>query len=206
MTGLLGFASGYRAMEDCDALLMLGTDFPYQQFYPQHAKILQVDIPGEQLGRRAPLTRGLVGGVRETVSALLPLLERKSNRAHLEKSLDHYRRTRAQLDDLEKQGPGTIHPQHLAHLIVELADDDAIFLPDVGTPVIWAARHLRIGARRRLIGSFWHGIMAAATPLGLGAQAAESAVRCGGAGGGHARRERDPAGGPRGRAAPCVRI
>ena len=173
MTGLLGFASGYRAMEDCDALLMLGTDFPYQQFYPQHAKILQVDIRGEQLGRRVPLTQGLVGGVRETASALLPLLERKSDRTHLEKSLDHYRRTRRQLDGLEKQGPGAIHPQHLTHLIDELADDDAVFLPDVGTPVIWACRHLHIGARRRLIGSFWHGTMAAATPLGLGAQAVD---------------------------------
>ncbi|MCC3276200.1 ubiquinone-dependent pyruvate dehydrogenase [Arthrobacter sp. zg-Y20] len=173
MTGLLGFASGYRAMEDCDALLMLGTDFPYQQFYPKHAKILQVDIRGEQLGRRVPLTQGMVGGVRETAEALLPLLERKSSRTHLEKSLDHYRRTRRQLDDLEKQGPGAIHPQHLAHLIDELADDDAVFLPDVGTPVIWACRHLHIGARRRLIGSFWHGTMAAATPLGLGVQAVD---------------------------------
>ena len=173
MTGLLGFASGYRAMEDCDALLMLGTDFPYQQFYPQHAKILQVDIRGEQLGRRVPLTQGLVGGVRETASALLPLLERKADRTHLEKSLDHYRRTRRQLDGLEKQGPGAIHPQHLTHLIDELADDDAVFLPDVGTPVIWACRHLHIGARRRLIGSFWHGTMAAATPLGLGVQAVD---------------------------------
>ncbi|MCC3302775.1 ubiquinone-dependent pyruvate dehydrogenase [Arthrobacter sp. zg-Y895] len=173
MTGLLGFASGYRAMEDCDALLMLGTDFPYQQFYPKKAKILQVDIRGEQLGRRVPLTQGMVGGVRPTAAALLPLLERKSNRTHLEKSLDHYRRTRAQLDDLEKQGPGTIHPQHLAHLIDKLAADDAIFLPDVGTPVIWASRHLHISARRRLIGSFWHGTMAAATPLGMGAQAVD---------------------------------
>src|SRR4051812_34425873 len=129
MTGLLGFASGYRAMEDCDALLMLGTDFPYQQFYPDKAKILQVDIRGEQLGRRVPLTQGMVGGVRETAAALLPLLERKGNRAHLEKSLDNYRRTRAALDDLEKQGSGPIHPQHLAHLIDVLADDDAIFLP-----------------------------------------------------------------------------
>ncbi|WAP51798.1 ubiquinone-dependent pyruvate dehydrogenase [Arthrobacter sp. ATA002] len=173
MTGLLGFASGYRAMEDCDALLMLGTDFPYQQFYPGRAKILQVDIRGEQLGRRVPLTQGMVGGVRATASALLPLLERKTTRTHLEKSLDHYRRTRKQLDDLEKQGTGTIHPQHLTHLIDELADDDAVFLPDVGTPVIWACRHLHIGARRRLIGSFWHGTMAAATPLGLGAQAVD---------------------------------
>jgi pyruvate dehydrogenase (quinone) len=173
MTGLLGFASGYRAMEDCDALLLLGTDFPYQQFYPENAKVLQVDIRGEQLGRRVPLTQAMVGGVRETAAALLPLVERKRKRGHLEKSLDHYRRTRAQLDDLEKQGSGPIHPQHLTHLIDELADEDAIFLPDVGTPVIWASRHLHIGARRRLIGSFWHGTMAAATPLGMGAQAVD---------------------------------
>ncbi|MFD1712874.1 ubiquinone-dependent pyruvate dehydrogenase [Amnibacterium flavum] len=173
MTGLLGFASGYRAMEACDTLLMLGTDFPYQQFFPEDAKIVQVDIRGEHLGRRTPITQGLVGGVRETAAALLPLIERKKDRAHLEKSLDHYRRTRKELDSLEKQGRGPIHPQHLTHLIDELADDDAIFVPDVGTPVIWASRHLRISADRRLIGSFWHGTMAAATPLAMGAQAVD---------------------------------
>jgi len=173
MTGLLGFSSGYRAMEDCDALLMLGTDFPYQQFYPDDAKIVQVDIRGDQLGRRAKLDLGLVGGVAETSAALLPLLEHKKKRSHLEKSLDHYAKTRAQLDQLEKQGSGPIHPQHLTRLIDRLAAPDAVFVPDVGTPVIWACRHLSMGGGRRLLGSFWHGTMAAATPLAMGIQAVD---------------------------------
>ena len=100
MTGLLGFASGYRAMESADAVLMLGTDFPYQQFFPEKAKFIQVDIRGEQLGRRVPLDVGLVGDVRDTAAALLPLLSRQSDRSHLDDAIEHYRKTRSKLDDL----------------------------------------------------------------------------------------------------------
>ena len=77
MTGLLGFSSGYRAMEHCDTLLMLGTDFPYQQFFPKGATIVQVDLRGSQLGRRTKVDIGLIGGVKETIRALLPQLEAK---------------------------------------------------------------------------------------------------------------------------------
>jgi pyruvate dehydrogenase (quinone) len=89
MTGLLGFASGYRAMDRADTLLMLGTDFPYRQFFPKHAKTIQVDVRGEQLGRRHPIDVGLVGTVKDTASALLPLLDRSDDRRHLDDSLDH---------------------------------------------------------------------------------------------------------------------
>ena len=174
MTGLLGFASGYRAMEDCDALLMLGTDFPYQQFYPDHAKIIQVDIRGEQLGRRVKLDLGLVGDVRDTATALLPLVVRKRRRTHLESSLRHYAKTRAKLDDLAtptKKGQA-LHPQYITRVLDQLADDDVVFTADVGTPVIWAARYLTMNGRRRLVGSFTHGSMANALPHAIGAQAA----------------------------------
>jgi len=90
MTGLLGFTSGYRAIESCDALLMLGTDFPYRQFYPSNAKIIQVDIRGENLGRRTPIDLGLVGSVKDTVQALLPLLKGQQDAKHLEESRNHY--------------------------------------------------------------------------------------------------------------------
>ncbi|WP_138443965.1 ubiquinone-dependent pyruvate dehydrogenase [Sinomonas susongensis] len=173
MTGLLGFSSGYRAMEDCDALLMLGTDFPYQQFYPDHAKIIQVDIRGDQLGRRARLDLGLVGDVKDTATALLPLLERKRRRAHLESSLKHYAKARSKLDDLAaptKKGQ-PLHPQYITRVLDELAADDAVFTADVGTPVIWAARYLTMNGRRRLVGSFAHGSMANALPHAMGAQA-----------------------------------
>lgn len=174
MTGLLGFSSGYRAMDACDVLLMLGTDFPYQQFYPDHAKIIQVDIRGEQLGRRAKLDLGLVGDVKATAEALLPLLDRKQRRAHLDASLKHYAKARAKLDDLAtptKKGQA-LHPQYITRVLDQLADDDAVFTADVGTPVIWAARYLTMNGRRRLVGSFTHGSMANALPHAMGAQAA----------------------------------
>lgn len=175
MTGLIGFSSGYYAMMDCDVLLMLGTDFPYRQFYPKgsSARIAQVDIRPAQIGRRAPVELGLVGDVRATLAALLPLLQEKSDRTHLDKAIEHYRRTRKELDDLATGKPGKrpIHPQQIAKAISNLAADDAIFTCDVGLPTVWAARYLAMNGKRRLIGSFWHGSMANAMTQAIGAQA-----------------------------------
>lgn len=175
MTGLLGFASGYRAMEGADALLVLGSDFPYPQFYPASATTIQVDIRGSQLGRRHPLDLGLVGDVGATVDALLPRLKGDRRRAHLDDATAHYRKTRAKLDELAvpSRGKAPIHPQYLARLLDEAAADDAVFTADVGSPTVWAARYLRMNGRRRLIGSFNHGSMANALLHGIGAQAAE---------------------------------
>ncbi|HYP73739.1 MAG TPA: thiamine pyrophosphate-binding protein, partial [Microbacterium sp.] len=143
MTGLLGFSSGYRAMEKCDALLMLGTDFPYRQFYPAKAKIVQVDLRGEQLGRRTPIDLGLVGGVRETAAALLPLIDDGRSDAFATDAVAHYRKTRGSLDELAvDDGKAPIHPQYVAKVLDELAAEDAVFTADVGSPVIWAARYL----------------------------------------------------------------
>ncbi|MFZ4893833.1 ubiquinone-dependent pyruvate dehydrogenase [Plantibacter sp. Mn2098] len=173
MTGLLGFASGYRAMLSCDVLLMLGTDFPYPQFYPGKATVIQVDVRGEQIGRRHPVDLPLVGTVRDTLEALLPKLAPKTDRKHLDDALDNYRKSRKGLDELAtgSDGKQPIHPQYLAKLIDELAADDAVFIPDVGSPVVWAARYLTMNGKRRLIGSFSHGTMANAVPHGIGAQA-----------------------------------
>ena len=172
MTGLLGFSSGYHAMMNCDALLMLGTDFPYQQFYPKDARILQIDIREEQLGRRSHLDLGLVGGIAETLPALLPRIAQKSDRSYLDVCLSHYREARKGLDDLATGKPGQrpIHPQYLAKTLNEVASEDAIFTVDVGTPVIWAARYLNMNGRRRLLSSFNHGSMANALPQAIGAQ------------------------------------
>ena len=145
MTGLLGFSSGYHAMMDSDLLLMLGTDFPYQQFYPPRAYIVQVDIRGEQIGRRTKVDLGLVGDVRETLVALKPLLKQKSyDKGHLRESLHHYRKSRKDLDSCAVSEPGRtpIHPQYVAEIINDMASDDAIFTCDVGTPTLWAARYL----------------------------------------------------------------
>jgi pyruvate dehydrogenase (quinone) len=175
MTGLLGFSSGYYAIMNSDLLLMLGTDFPYQQFYPPHSYIVQIDIRGEQIGRRTKVDLGLVGNVRETFVALIPLLKQKEpdkRNRHLKKSLDHYREARKDLDvhAIGKTGQRPIHPQYVAKLIDELASPEAIFTCDVGTPTIWAARYLRMNGKRRLLGSFSHGSMANALPQAIGAQ------------------------------------
>jgi pyruvate dehydrogenase (quinone) len=174
MTGLLGFSSGYHAMMASDTVLMLGTDFPYQQFYPEHAKIIQIDLRGEQIGRRTKVDLGLVGDVQATLQAVLPALQDKTDRNHLDSCLEHYRRARKGLDDLAsgQTGKQPIHPQFVARMIDEVAAEDAIFTCDVGTPTIWTARYLTMNGRRRLLGSFWHGSMANALPQAIGAQLA----------------------------------
>jgi len=174
MTGLLGFASGYHAMKECDTLLMLGTDFPYRQFLPDEARVAQVDIRSAALGNRCDLDLGVLGTVRDTLNALLPLIHERQSSSHLDKALAHYRKARAELDALGESGPSTrhVHAQHLNRIVSEVADDDAIFSCDVGTPVAWAARYLKMNGRRRLIGSFNHGSMANAMLQAVGAQAA----------------------------------
>ncbi len=175
MTGLIGFSSGYRAMEHCDALLMLGTDFPYRPFYPDGVPVIQVDVRGEQIGRRVAVDVPLVGTVRDTIDALLPLITAKTDSAHLDRMTAHYRRARTRLDKLAEGGRhrAPLHPQFVAATIDRLAAADAVFAADVGTPCIWAARYLHMNGRRRLIGSFNHGSMANALPQAIGAQASQ---------------------------------
>jgi pyruvate dehydrogenase (quinone) len=172
MTGLLGFSSGYHAMMNCDLLLMIGSDFPYQQFFPKDATTVQIDLRGEQLGRRTKLNYGFVGDTRTTLQALLPKLRQNDNDRHLQASLEHYKKTRKDLDELATDGSGKkpIHPQYVVRVLDELADQDAIFSCDVGTPTIWAARYLTMNGKRRLLGSFNHGSMANAMPQAIGAQ------------------------------------
>jgi len=174
MTGLIGFSSGYFAMADCDALLILGSNFPYRQFYPQAARIAQVDIRPENLGRKIPIELGLVGDVAATIDALAPLLDEDRDPSHLKRALGHYRKARKSLDDLARGVAGDlpVHPQHVARVVSDLAADDAIFTCDVGLPTVWAARYLKMNGRRRLLGSFVHGSMANAMAQAIGAQAA----------------------------------
>jgi pyruvate dehydrogenase (quinone) len=175
MTGLIGFSSGYRAMEHCDALLMLGTDFPYRPFYPEGVPVIQADVRADQIGRRVPVDVALAGTVKDTIDSLLPLLANKTDTGHLDRMTAHYRRARARLDHLAAQGRtgSPLHPQFVAATIDRLAADDAIFIADVGSPTIWAARYLRMNGQRRLLGSFTHASMANALPQGIGAQASQ---------------------------------
>ena len=174
LTGLIGFSSGYHAIKEADTLLMLGTDFPYPQFYPEDATVIQVDHRGEHLGRRTRLDLGLIGDVKATLGAVLPLLDDKKDDAHLKKFVHHYQEVRKGLNELAVGQPGRkpMHPQYVAKIVDELAADDAIFSCDVGTPTVWAARYLTMNGKRRLLGSFNHGSMANAMPQAIGAQCA----------------------------------
>lgn len=173
LTGLIGFSSGYHAMNECDLLIMLGTNFPYRGFFPKHGRVVQIDINGSHLGRRSPLLMGLVGDVGSTLTALMPSLDEKTDNQFLETAQQHYQRARKGLDDLAtpRADDKPLHPQYLASRVSELADEDAVFTADVGTPTVWAARYIKMNSQRRLTGSFQHGSMAVAMPLALGWQA-----------------------------------
>jgi pyruvate dehydrogenase (quinone) len=174
MTGLVGFASGYKAMKSCDTLLILGADFPYRQFFPEQARIAQVDLRPEALGNRCPLNLGVLGGVKETLSALLPKIAAKSDGSYLASAKEDYRRARKELDALAALDASTrlIHPQAVTRIVSELAAEDAIFTCDVGTPIAWTARYLKVNGKRRIVGSFNHGSMANAMLHAIGAQVA----------------------------------
>jgi thiamine pyrophosphate enzyme len=175
MTGLIGFSSGYHTLMSADAVLMLGTGFPYRAFYPKEATMIQVDRDPTALGRHTTLSLGIAADVRETLSALLPKLAERSDTTFLDHALSHYHKARSGLDELaQPAGAGKpVHPQHLMRLVSELAAEDAVFTADVGTPTVWAARYLKMNGRRRLLGSFNHGSMANAMLQALGAQAAQ---------------------------------
>ncbi len=174
MTGFIGFPSGYHAMLDAEVLVMVGTDFPYRQFYPTDAKVVQIDIRPENLGRRTRLDLGLVGDVKPTLTALLARLKPRTDDSFLKKVREHYKTSRQDLDALAVGKPGDtpIHPQYLAKIINEVAAPDAVFSVDVGETTVWAARYIAMNGQRRLIGSLLHGSMANAMPQAIGAQGA----------------------------------
>ena len=172
MTGLLGYTSGYRAIEHCDTLIMLGTDFPYRPFYPENAKVIQVDRDPSALGRRVPLTQGIIGTVKDTLKELLPLVGQRENTEFIDTIRKEYTKFRENLDSYaaaESDGVA-IHPQYFVSRLNKLAAEDAIFTFDVGTPVIWTARHLKTNGKRRILGSYNHGSMANAMMHAIGAQ------------------------------------
>lgn len=173
MTGLIGFASGYKAMQACDTLLLLGTNFPYRQFYPSHARIAQIDISPEALGNRCTLHIGVLGDIKSTLQRLLQRLEPRSDSAHLDCARVDYVNARKDFDALAIPRPDSevIHPQYLSRLVSDMANEDTVFTCDVGTPTAWAARYLKMNGKRRLIGSFNHGSMANAMLQSIGAQA-----------------------------------
>lgn len=173
MIGIFGSEAGYHALTACDTLLLLGCDFAWRQFYPSKATIIQVDIDGSHLGRRHPVDIAAVGHVRDTLNALLPLVEPKPDRSFLDECLDHHRRAIAsQGKHAVADDDRPIHPQLLTETIAAKAAPDAIFSADSGSPMVWCLRHIPSTGRNRTLLSLTHGTMANALPHALGAQAA----------------------------------
>ncbi|MER6913403.1 pyruvate dehydrogenase [Streptomyces sp. NPDC000594] len=173
MSGLLGYGAAYEATHECDLLILLGTDFPYNAFLPDDVKIVQVDIRPEHLGRRSRLDLAIWGDVRETLRCVTPRVRPRSDRKFLDRMLRKHADAlegviKAYTRKVEKHIP--LHPEYVASVLDELADDDAVFTIDTGMCNVWAARYLTPNGRRRIIGSFSHGSMANALPQAIGAQ------------------------------------
>ncbi|MFF5256409.1 pyruvate dehydrogenase [Streptomyces leeuwenhoekii] len=173
MSGLLGYGAAYEATHECDLLLLLGTDFPYNAFLPDDVKIAQVDIRPEHLGRRSKLDLAVWGDVKETLRCLTPRVKAKKSRRFLDKMLKKHAEAlegvvKAYTKKVDKHVP--LHPEYVAAVLDETADDDAVFTVDTGMCNVWAARYLTPNGRRRIIGSFSHGSMANALPMAIGAQ------------------------------------
>jgi pyruvate dehydrogenase (quinone) len=174
MTGMIGFGMAYEAIHECDLLILLGTDFPYDKFLPTKSKIAQIDIRVERLGRRSKIDLGIWGDVRETVKALLPMLETKPDREYLDSTLrkhqEKLRKMNVYVDHVGKRLP--MHPEPVAAVLSEIAAPNAIFTADTGMCNVWSARYIKATKDRRMIGSFNHGSMANALPQAIGAQCA----------------------------------
>ncbi|MFT2019544.1 pyruvate dehydrogenase [Streptomyces sp. 796.1] len=173
MSGLLGYGAAYEATHECDLLILLGTDFPYNAFLPDDVKIVQVDVRPEHLGRRSTLALAVWGDVRETLRCLTPMVRVKNNRKFLDRMLRKHASAlegvvKAYTRKVDKHIP--IHPEFVASVLDEEASDDAVFTVDTGMCNVWAARYLTPNGRRRVIGSFTHGSMANALPQAIGAQ------------------------------------
>ncbi|MGW5605625.1 pyruvate dehydrogenase [Streptomyces sp. NPDC003753] len=173
MSGLLGYGAAYEATHECDLLILLGTDFPYNAFLPKDVKIAQIDVRPENLGRRSKLDLAVWGDVKETLRCLIPRVRTKENRRFLDKMLKKHADAlegvvKAYTRKVDKHVP--IHPEYVASVLDEVADDDAVFTIDTGMCNVWGARYISPNGRRRIIGSFSHGSMANALPMAIGAQ------------------------------------
>lgn len=173
MTGILGNDAGYNALLDCDTLLLLGADFAWRQFYPDHANIVQIDIDPTHLGRRHHVTLGAVGDIKPTLQALLPHLNERHDTAFQQQYIERYRKAMASWR--RQMVPGhndTIPGSYLTSVIDRYAGEDALIAADDGTPVVWAHRFMETKGKRRIFGSLLHGTMATALPSALGLQKA----------------------------------
>ncbi|MFC9790032.1 pyruvate dehydrogenase [Rhodococcus sp. NPDC127528] len=175
MTGLLGYGAAHDGMQDADLLLLVGTDFPYDQFLPADVPTAQIDVAPEKLGRRTSLDLAVHGDTLSTLRALAPLVRRKPDRAFLDSQLARHRTLMekvvgAYTTPVKQRTP--IHPEYAASILDDLAAEDAVFTADTGMCNVWTARYLNPNGSRRFLSSALHGSMANALPHAIGAQVA----------------------------------
>ena len=170
LNGLLGSRSGFEAMQNADVVVMLGTDFPYGNFLPEKNILIQIDLQAERIGRRGKVDYGYCGDIKNTIDALLPMIDQKSDVVFLEEMQALHQKTEKIYHSyvLDKGTEDKIHPEYVASVINDLADDDAIFTVDTGMSAVWAAKYIKGKKNRYLTGSFNHGSMANAMPMAIG--------------------------------------
>lgn len=174
MTGLLGYGEAAEGLKEADLMLLLGTDFPYDQFLPD-TDTIQIDRSAQVLGRRTNVSLLVEADVAATLRAVLPLIKRKKDRSFLEQLLKKNEKIMTKVVGAYTKKPskkGPIHPEYVTALLDELAADDAIFTADTGMCNVWTARYITPNGKRELLGSFLHGSMANALPHAIGAQVA----------------------------------
>ena len=171
MTGLLGLPSAYHSMHESDLLILLGTDFPYTQFMPVKCKIIQVDIRPERIGRRAKVDVGACGNVKDTLQALMPFIDQKTDDSFLKAQLHFYDKVKENMQTYvdDKGIKDNLHPEFVADAINTIADHNAIFTVDTGMCCVWGARYIHATGKREMLGSFNHGSMGNAMPQAIGA-------------------------------------
>ncbi|MBU3079006.1 thiamine pyrophosphate-binding protein [Sphingomonas quercus] len=175
--GLIGGQPGVDALRDADLLLMLGTDYPYSDFLPQKGRIIQIDERAASLGRRAPIALGVIGSVRPALRMLLDDLPQRADAAFFDKVSRDRAKWDAMLD--EKADPARsadkVHPQAVARLVSDHADDDAVFVTDTGEVTLWAANWTRQRGSQRHCGSFNNAAVGTGMGIANGIQALDRA-------------------------------
>jgi thiamine pyrophosphate-dependent acetolactate synthase large subunit-like protein len=171
--GMIGSRAAYHAVQECDLLLMVGTDYPYSNFLPSKEKVIQIDERPQVLGRRAPTLRGVTGSARPTLKLLLDKVSAKTDARFWDTVTQQRRKWDEMLDkqsDL-KRNKDRIHPQVVARAVSDLARDDATFVLDTGLNTLWSANWIRQTGSQRIIGSFNNAAVGTALGQANGIQA-----------------------------------
>jgi thiamine pyrophosphate-dependent acetolactate synthase large subunit-like protein len=170
--GMIGTRASYDAVQQCDLLVMVGTDYPYADYLPAEGNVIQIDHRPEVLGRRTPTGLGLLGSVRPSLTAILEGVPQKRDTGFFDKVAQGRMRWNDMLDKQADvaRSKDRIHPQSVARLAGDLADDDAVFVLDTGLNTLWSANWIRQRGLQRIVGSFNNAAVGTALGQGNGIQ------------------------------------